>query len=92
MTRDRNGLIHSRLTHTHRHTGRPESSRAEQTPHRQGPSKRVSGALSESLSGDDLLFGTAALLTTEIVGESHGIGLSVLWTVLCDRGGSPQTR
>jgi hypothetical protein len=52
----------------------------------------VPGALSESPPGGNQPFGQDSVLAAEIIDESHGIGLSVLWTVLSDRSRSPQTR
>jgi hypothetical protein len=85
MTRERHDLIRSHREQAQRHTGRPETNSAAPASQRHGPCQRVSGALSESRPGNDLPFGHVSALSAEIVGESHGIGLSVLWTVLSDR-------
>jgi hypothetical protein len=75
-----------------RHTGRSETNGALPLLQRHDPCQRVSGALSESRPGNDLPFGHVSALSADIVGESHGIGLSVLWTVLSDRSRLPLTR
>jgi hypothetical protein len=85
MTRKRHDLIRSRHEHAQRHTGRSETNSAAPASQRYDPSQRVTGALSEGRPGNDLPFGHVSALSAEIVGESHGIGLSVLWTVLSDR-------
>ena len=87
MTRDRSGLISSHLDHARRHPGRSDTSRAVHTSYRHGPCKRVAGALSVNApavnaTGNNLPFGRGSEVTTDIVGVSHGVGLSVLWTVL----------
>jgi hypothetical protein len=51
----------------------------------------VPGALAESSPNTDLPIGKASALSAEIIGVSHGIGLSVLWTVLRDRDRSSHT-
>jgi hypothetical protein len=88
MTRDRHGLKSPGLDHSHRHTAehtaRSEAHRAAPAWHRHAASKRVPGALSESSPNTDLPIGNASALSTELIGVSHGIGLSVLWTVLRD--------
>jgi hypothetical protein len=88
MTRDRHGLKSPRLDHSHRHTAEPtarsEAHRAAPAWHRHAASKRVPAALSESSPNTDLPIGKASALSAEIIGVSHGIGLSVLWTVLRD--------
>jgi hypothetical protein len=86
MTRKRHDLIHSRHEQAQRHTGRSETNKAAPASQRYDPSQRVTGALSEGRPSNDLLFGHVSALSAEIIGESHGIGLSVLWTVLSDRG------
>jgi hypothetical protein len=92
MTYQRHGLVRSRLDHARLHTDRSETDRSVQASQRHGPRKRVSGALSESRSSNDLPFDDVSALSAEIVGESHGIGLSVLWTVLCNHRRFPLTR
>ena len=84
MTRDRHHLIRPHRQQAQRHVGRPETNTAASTSQREDPSQRVSGALSEGQPGNDLPFVDVSALSAEIVGESHGIGLSVLWTVLSD--------
>jgi hypothetical protein len=85
MIRERHDLIHSRHEPTQRRGGRSDTSGAASASQRPDPSQRVTGALSEGRPGNDLPFGHVSALSAEIVGESHGIGLSVLWTVLSDR-------
>ena len=92
MTRDRSGLISPHPDHARRHPGRSDTSRAVHTSNWYGPCKRVAGALSVNAPavnapamnapGNDLPFGRGSEVTTDIIGVSHGVGLSVLWTVL----------
>jgi hypothetical protein len=85
MTRARHDLIRSSHKRTQRHIDRSEAHSAAPASPRHDPSQRVTGALSEGRPGNDLPFIDVSALSAEIVGESHGIGLSVLWTVLSDR-------
>jgi hypothetical protein len=85
MTRERHYLTRSHREQAQRHTGRSETHCAAPASPRHGPGQRVTGALSEGQPGNDLAFIDVSALSAEIVGESHGIGLSVLWTVLSDR-------
>jgi len=85
MTRKRHDLIRSHHERAQRDTGRSETNSAAPAAQRHDPSQRVCGALSEARPGDDLPFGHVSAVSAEIVGESHGIGLNVLWTVLPDR-------
>jgi len=87
MTRDRSGPIRSPLDHARRHPGQSDSSRAVHTSNRHAPCKRVAGALAVNAPAvnapaNDLPFGRGSEVTTDIIGLSHGVGLSVLWTVL----------
>ena len=92
MTRHRPGLIRSRLDHARRHADRSDTNRGVSQSGREGPCKRISGALTGSAPGGDLSSGEALVAAAEIVGESHATGLSVVWTVLCDHRRGPQTR
>jgi hypothetical protein len=92
MTCDRTDLIRSRLDRARRNPGRSETSRAIFDSNRDEPRKRVSGALTARASGDDLPFGNDPMAAAEVIGESHGAGLSVVWTVLCDHSRLPQPR
>jgi hypothetical protein len=85
MTRERHHFIRSHREHAQRHTGGSETHCAASTSPRHDPSQRVTGALSESQPSNDLPFIDVSAPSAEIVGESHRIGLSVLWTVLSDR-------
>jgi len=85
MTRKQHDLIRSRHEQTQRRTGRSDTSGFAPASQRHDANQRVTGALSEGWSGSDLPFGHVSASSAEIVGESHGIGLSVLWTVLSDR-------
>ena len=85
MTRKRHDLKRSRHEQAQRHTGRSATNSVAPSSQQHDPSQRVTGALSEGRPGNDLPFGHVSALSAEIVGESHGIGLSVLWTVLSDR-------
>jgi hypothetical protein len=91
MTRDLHRPTRSSREPTQRHTGRSETNGALPTLQGHDPGQRVSGALSESRAGDDLPFRHVSALSAEIIGESHGVGLSVLWTVLSDRSRLPLT-
>jgi hypothetical protein len=92
MTRDRPGLIRSRLDRARRHPDRSETNRTAYDSNRDEPRKRVSGALTASASGSDLLFGNDPMAAAEIIGESHGAGLNVVWTVVRDHRRLPQPR
>jgi hypothetical protein len=92
MTRDKHGLISSHVDHARRHADRSETNRIVYPSNRPGSCKRVSGALSESTSGNGPPFTKDHVVTTDIIGESHGAGLSVVWTVLCDHRRPAQTR
>jgi hypothetical protein len=92
MTRERHGLIRSHREPAQRHTARSEINSAVSASQRLDRSQRVTGALAESRPGNDLTFSHVSALSTEVVGESHGIGLSVLWTVLSDRSRLPLAR
>jgi len=91
MTRERHHLIRSHREQAQRHIGRSETNSAASTPQRHDPRQRVTGALSQAQPGNDLPFVDVSTLSAEIVGESHGIGLSVLWTVLSDPSRRPST-
>jgi hypothetical protein len=92
MTRDRPGLIRSCLDHASRHPGRSETSRTAYDSSRDEPRKRVAGALTASAPGNNLPFRNDPVAAAEIIGESHGAGLSVVWTTLCDYSRLPQPR
>ena len=92
MKRDKHGLIVSHLDRARRHAGRSESGRTVHAPIRRGPPKRVPGALSGTTPGDDPRFGNDPIVAAEVIGESHGSGLSVVWTVLCGHHQPAQLR
>jgi hypothetical protein len=91
MTRDKHGLISSHLDHARHQADRSDISRFIYSSNRHGSCKRVSGALSESTSGNGPPFSKDDVVTTDIIGESHGAGLSVVWAVLCDHRRPAQT-
>jgi hypothetical protein len=92
MTRDRLGLIRSRLDRARRHPGRSETSRTVNDANQDESCKRVSGALAASVPGNDLPLGNDPMAAAEIIGESHGAGLNVVWTVLCNHRRLPPPR
>jgi hypothetical protein len=97
MNRDRHDLVSSHLDHAYRYPGRPEASRTVHASNRRGSCKRVPGALSGSAlsggaPGNDLPFGNDPIIAAEVIGESHGTGLSVVWTALCGHPRSAQIR
>jgi hypothetical protein len=85
MTRERHDLIRFRHEQTQRRTGRSDTNGAAPAAQRFDPSQHVTGALSEGRPGNDVPFGHVSALSAKIIGESHGIGLNVLWAVLSDR-------
>jgi len=92
MKRDKHGLIVSHLDRARRHPGRSEASHTVHASIRRGPSKRVPGALAGTAHGNDLRFGNDPMVAAEVIGESHGAGLSVVWTVLCGHRQPAQPR
>jgi hypothetical protein len=92
MTRERYSPTRSCREPVQRHTGRSQTNGTLPVLQRHDANRRVSGALSESRPGNDLPFGHVSASSAEIVGESHSIGLSVLWTVLSDHSRIPRTR
>jgi hypothetical protein len=84
ITSDR--LVHRRLDLRCYNFSRAKGVGAALTSNRHSLGGRVAGAYSESASEGDGSLSEAPVLAAEIVGESHGRALTVLWAVL--RGNS----